>query len=221
MTDLERTARRSASEVSRYLSERLHADVYWDSFLSWPIADPKLDALREEAAALPRVMGDNERQRLEDLVNRSVDLVNEEWSLRHYDYTITLRIGHPSIDPDEMTSALGIEPDRVNRVGEQRRSLHNEPRPLKGFYTETFWCATLREGRYPDEELVSALDKVLGTLSPHKAFFEKNRANGGRQELFIGWFFYHNSGDVFEPALFRRLAEMGLALSFYVYDHGD
>ena len=144
------------------------------------------------------------------------DAVDER---KHYCYDVTLRVRHPDIDPRDITAALGIEPKWTWRAGEARMTPVGTS--LSGVYPHTYWYATLRKAEYREQDLIAALGELLDRLLPFKQFFQSIRRTGGNIEFFIGWSFYHNSGEVFEPELLARLADLQIALSFDVYARGE
>jgi hypothetical protein len=60
------------------------------------------------------------------------------------DFSVTLRIRHPSIDPSELSRRLGLEPQHAWRAGDRRRGDDGEPRD--GTYRETYWVGLLPPG---------------------------------------------------------------------------
>jgi hypothetical protein len=132
-----------------------------------------------------------------------------------YQYVISLRVEHPSADPADITSALGLTPSRYWRAGEPRSS--PKGRPLKGRYQESFWTATLAEGRWPEKDLPAAISDVLDQLEGRRDFFHQVRSEGGRAEFFVGWFFDGQSGDVFGCELLGRMEALKIDLSFALY----
>ena len=76
----ERPSRRSADEVLRYLRDFLDGTGGpwdWDDFISIPIADPRLEDLRERAAALDLPMTDADTAPLKALVAEAEALAAE------------------------------------------------------------------------------------------------------------------------------------------------
>lgn len=70
----ERPMKRSPEEVARYLRDFLNetgGDWDWDDFISIPIADPKLENLRERAAALDLPMPDDNTGPLRELIEEA------------------------------------------------------------------------------------------------------------------------------------------------------
>jgi hypothetical protein len=54
-----------------------------------------------------------------------------------HEYSIALRIRHPRIAPEELSRAVGFEPQHSWRGGDPRQSASGETR--SGVYRETYW----------------------------------------------------------------------------------
>jgi hypothetical protein len=118
-------------------------------------------------------------------------------------FAMSLRLSHPTITPDEITSELGIKPRHVRS------------KSRGGFY----WCSEQESGE--DEEFITVIDKFLDLLTPHGAFLRSYKSTGGTIELFVGWFPFQRSGGA--TLLADCLAEMGalgvdLSLDVYAPD---
>ncbi|MBS0378128.1 MAG: DUF4279 domain-containing protein [Proteobacteria bacterium] len=103
-----------------------------------------------------------------------------------YEFTISLRLRHPDIDPNEITDALGIEPQHTWRAGDPRRD--PDGGALVGAYRDSYWMGRLMDG----PELSSARNSVesvlvqkLAFLHRSQAFLEKLHAAGGVAELHV------------------------------------
>jgi len=132
-----------------------------------------------------------------------------------YQYDISLRVRHPSLDPAEFTSALGLNPFRCWRAGEAQTT--PKGKPLEGRYSNSCWTAKLVKGQWPDKSLPVVINELLDQLAPHQGFFQRIRTEGGTVEFFIGWFLEGNSGDVFDCDLLARMAALKIDLSLDVY----
>ena len=62
-----------------------------------------------------------------------------------HDFSIALRIRHPSIDPAEVTRSLDIEPQHAWRAGEPRRVDADDAG--SAVHRETYWVGLLPEPR--------------------------------------------------------------------------
>jgi hypothetical protein len=135
--------------------------------------------------------------------------------MNSYRYKIGLRVRHPSMDPAEITYSLGLNPSQYWNAGERRTS--RSDRPLEGIWPETYWTARVMEGERPGKDLESAIAELADRLEPKKGFFERVRSEGGTVELFVGWFFDGQSGDVFDCGLLARMADLKINLSLDLY----
>ena len=135
--------------------------------------------------------------------------------MNSYQYDISLRVRHPSLDPAEITSALGLNPSRSWRAGEARTTLTGNP--LEGRYGESYWVAKLAKGEWADKTLTIVINELLDLLAEHKGFFQRIRTEGGAAEFFVGWYFDGNGGDVFDCDLLARIAALKIDLSLDVY----
>ena len=97
---------------------------------------------------------------------------------------MSLRVRHPTIDPNCITEALGIEPQHSWRAGEKR----SDPagRPLEGAHHDSYWMSRLIEdaplsgGAFSVETL---LEQALVRFRRSQPFFEDLRSGGGVAEL--------------------------------------
>jgi Domain of unknown function (DUF4279) len=135
--------------------------------------------------------------------------------MNSYQYDISLRVRHPSLDPAEITSALGLNPSRSWRAGEVRTTPKGNP--LEARYSNSYWVVQLGKGGWPDKTLAAVVNELLDQLAPHQGLFQRIRAEGGTVEFFVGWLFEGNSGDVFDCDLLARMADLKIDLSLDVY----
>jgi hypothetical protein len=110
-----------------------------------------------------------------------------------YEFTISLRIRHPTIDPDRITKALGIEPQHTWKAGAPRRDPGGEE--LEGDYRESYWMGRLMEapqlssGRLSVE---SVLQRTLDQLRRSQEFLDELHTKGGVVELQVSLFAREN-----------------------------
>ena len=132
----------------------------------------------------------------------------------HYHFCISLRVRHPSIAPEEITEAFGIEPKRSWRVGDARQTPKGTP--LTGFNRDTYWTAEITAGRWP-LEVNGAIYNVLERLVRHRSFLHRIRAEAGAVELFVGWFFENQSGDLLRHQCLALAGDLKIDLSLDIY----
>jgi len=89
---------------------------------------------------------------------------------------------------------------------------------LRGTNKQTYWVIRdLARGSGPKRPLAAALLGLATRLARHKSFFRRVRAEGGRIEFFVGWYFLGNSGGVLDTNLMKQLQSLGIDLSLDVY----
>lgn len=140
--------------------------------------------------------------------------IEESEPRTHYHFRISLRVRHPAMDPEQITDELGTKPEHAGKVGGPRRTPKGTPLP--GFYRDTYWVADMAAGRWP-LKLDEAIHDVLTSLLRHRSFLHRVRAENGTAELFIGWFFENQSGDVLTHRCLALAGDLQVDLSFDVY----
>lgn len=139
-----------------------------------------------------------------------------------YRYCISLRISHPSIDPEEISSFLGLDPILKWKVGDKRVSPTG--RTLSGLRSESFWVyephgdsKISSNTQYIEDYLI-----ILTTqLSQHKAFLTYIAESGGSIEYFIGIFSEYSIGSTFSAKLLKQISDLNIDLSFDIYAYPE
>lgn len=109
--------------------------------------------------------------------------------MSEYEFTISLRLRHPDIDPARITRTLGIEPQHTWKVGDARRDPAGTA--LEGAYRESYWVAQLMEQPQLASARVSVESVLLQTLAHlrrSQSFLAQLDAEGGVAELYISLF---------------------------------
>lgn len=127
----------------------------------------------------------------------------------------TLRVYHPSIDPREISAELGLPPVSCDFVGEPR--ITHGGKVLKGVHKESYWRTSLAGDESGRDDLAAGLRDICARLEPYRFFTERIRAEGGRLELFIGWFLDRNEGLELDRDVLAKLAALGIDLALDVY----
>ncbi|MGH8149321.1 MAG: DUF4279 domain-containing protein [Steroidobacteraceae bacterium] len=126
-------------------------------------------------------------------------------------FTVSLSVRHPSIDPGEITRALGIEPRHSWKVGERRRA--GEGERVGSSYRESYWTAELRElGSLSGVETEAALLQAVVHLRRAQPFFSRLQAEGATVELLVE---VTGEGEValgLSPHLLSMLARAGFSV---------
>jgi hypothetical protein len=131
----------------------------------------------------------------------------------------SLRVFHPSIDPEEISEGFGLAPRHSRRAGEERKTPKGQS--LSGTYNTSYWMTELTGDESGRGDLTTALRDIANRLRAYEFFVKKIRDEGGRVEIFIGWLLEGNDGFVLDNALMARFAELGIDLSFDVYPPQD
>jgi hypothetical protein len=130
-------------------------------------------------------------------------------------FDLDLFIVHPTLDPAEITAALGLAGHFMHRVGDQRRTPTGTPLP--GKYRDTRWRHCIRY-EINNQWFAGALTTLMNQLVPHKAFFGSLRSTGGRACVIIkflgddGYF-----GDQISADVLARLVDLDLGLGIECY----
>ncbi len=135
-----------------------------------------------------------------------------------YEFTVSLRLRHPSIDPNSITQSLGIEPQHTWKAGDSRRDPGGAA--LEGVYRESYWM-----GRLMDEpELSSAQVSVesvllqkLAYLHRSHGFLEKLHAGGGVAELHVSLYARGAFRLELSEESLGQLSRLGLAVALEVH----
>jgi hypothetical protein len=127
--------------------------------------------------------------RRRDLPCRGLARASRDDGMSDYEFTMSLRIRHPGIDPALITQTLGLEPEHCWRAGDDRKSSAGDS--LNGRYRESYWVC----GLVPDPKLStklvgveSELQQALGKLRRSFDFLQSLHESGGTLEVQISIF---------------------------------
>ena len=135
-----------------------------------------------------------------------------------FDYSVSLRITHPTLAAAELCRGVNREAEFSWSVGEQRRTPKGAP--LLGVREESYCSFQLRrDGR--DGELARCLSEAVDALERSKGFLDDLRSTGGSVEFYCFWYPNGDTGEVFDPRLLRRMADLNIGLGINVLDLED
>lgn len=132
---------------------------------------------------------------------------------RRYEFKVSLRLRHPKMNPDVISSELSLSSQFMYMARQRRKTPKGNL--LSGFNKDSYWTCEMEYAR--GEGLADGLRASLSKLEKKSSFLKKFRATGGHAEFFIGWFVNSNCGEVLDSDLLRRLADLKIDLSFDVY----
>ncbi len=127
----------------------------------------------------------------------------------HKRFDVELFIVHPTLDPAEISAALGLDAKFSHRVGEQRKTPRGKP--LKGTYQDTRWKHSRRH-ETPDQWFADKVAELLGRIEPHREFLKKLRATGGTAYVIVQFLGDGYFGDKIPLATLTKLADLELDL---------
>jgi hypothetical protein len=137
-----------------------------------------------------------------------------------YEFTITLRIRHPDIDPTRITAALGIEPQATWMKGDPRLGPADEP--LQGAHRDSYWTGRLMAVPQLSSEYSSVeveLLKILAQLRKSSEFLLELRAAGATSELDVSLFARQEFRLDLSSSTLELLGRLGLAVALEVHPH--
>jgi hypothetical protein len=149
--------------------------------------------------------------------------------------SVSLRIRHPSCDPHEITSELGLKPDHSWACGETRRS--EGGLALGGVRHESYWTASLpgvSVAQWQTSETSPNLPQltpgatgdlpgamaqlqmqlqIMAQIRRNRAFLERLISEGGQVTFVVE---VEAAGISFrlDPALMKQLGALGVGLEF-------
>ncbi|HTY50726.1 MAG TPA: hypothetical protein VMB48_13640 [Steroidobacteraceae bacterium] len=137
-----------------------------------------------------------------------------------YEFTISLRIRHPTIDPCRITDAIGLEPQHTWKAGDPRRD--PEGGQLDGVFRESYWTGRLMgqpqlsSGQLSVE---SVLIQILAHLRRAQGFLDQLHAEGGVAEVHVSLFSRANFRLEWPPELVAGFGRIRAAIILEVYPH--
>ena len=138
--------------------------------------------------------------------------------MSEYEFTVSLRLRHPAIDPSKITQTLGIEPQHTWKAGEPRRDPAGGA--LAGAYRESYWM-----GRLMDEPQLSStrlsvetvLQQILAHLRRSQDFLEQLHSEGGVAELHVSLYAREDFRLELSAQSLGLLGRLGLTVALDVH----
>lgn len=139
-------------------------------------------------------------------------------SMNPDNFTVSLRIRHPTIDPAEITQTLGIEPQHSWKAGEGRRAAQGQR--LEGNYRESYWIGEFREldaGLRGVVATEAVLLQAVVLLRRSQPFLTRLQSEGATVELFVEVVGSTEFTLGLSPQLLSLLSKAGLAVVLNVH----
>ncbi len=137
-----------------------------------------------------------------------------------YEFTVSLRIRHPTIDPATISATLGIQPQHTWRAGQPRCDAAGAE--LGGAHHDSYWMGRLMEEPQLSSDSVSVERVILKTLSQLRraqSFLEQLNAEGGVAELLVSLYAREDFRLEFPADSLTLLGRMHLAVALDVHPH--
>jgi hypothetical protein len=131
----------------------------------------------------------------------------EEDEPRHFH--VELFVVHPTLDPADISSVLGLEAHIAHRVGDPRKTPKGTP--LEGNYCDTRWRHCV-ECSSTDQWYAAEITRLLDRLEPHTAFFADLKSTGGKACIILQFFGDGYLSDEIPLSALVRLVALGLDL---------
>ena len=128
---------------------------------------------------------------------------------------IGLFIVHPTLDPREISGALGLEPTHSHRVGGERVTASG--RPLSGIYNDTRWRHSNRH-LLTDQWFCDQIADYVRPLKAHKPFFDDLVRTGGSASIIVQFLGDGYHGDRLPLETMTTMVDLGLSLEIEVFD---
>lgn len=131
-----------------------------------------------------------------------------------FNYSMSLRVRHPNVDPALLTQALHLEPLHSWRAGEPRRSVGGAT--LGGEHRESYWSAPLPGQAVGTAAfaLESFLGQQLVQLNRHRELLSRLQDEGGQISLLIEMSCTENAVLTLSTNVSRKLADLNIELEF-------
>jgi hypothetical protein len=137
-----------------------------------------------------------------------------------YEFTLSLRIRHPDVDPSVITEALGLQPQHTWKAGDRRLDAAGDA--LGGSYRETYWMTRLMEQPQLSSESQSVEGMLMQTLAQlHRAqsFLEQLNAQQGVAELHVSLYAREEFTLQLSAESLTQLGRLRLAVSLDIHPH--
>lgn len=134
-----------------------------------------------------------------------------------YEFTLSLRIRHPEMDPALITRAIGQKPQHSWRAGEGRKGAEGDV--LQGSYRESYWmCGLMPHPKLATESVgvESELLQVLTSLQGSFSFLQALHSSGGVSEVHVSIFATQAFRIELLSEMAARLGRVGIGMTIEV-----
>jgi Domain of unknown function (DUF4279) len=125
-------------------------------------------------------------------------------------FHVELSIVHPTIDPSDITIALGLEATGSRRVGDRRMTPKGTL--LEGNYPDTRWRHE-RQYTVSHQWFADKVESLVEYLLPHRDFLSRLSHTGGKATLIVQFLGDGYFGDEIPQSTLAKIVDLGLSLS--------
>jgi hypothetical protein len=137
-----------------------------------------------------------------------------------YEFTLSLRIRHPRMDPSVISEELSIKPQHTWKAGDRRLDAAGDA--IEGSYRESYWMARLMEHPQLSSEqqsLEGRLMQTLAQLQRSQSFLEKISAEQGVAELHVSLYAREEFSLPLSADSLALLGRLRLAITLDIHPH--
>jgi hypothetical protein len=141
--------------------------------------------------------------------------------MSEYEFTASLRMRHPRINPAAITQTLGIRPQHTWQSGTPR--IGPEGESLEGLYRESYWMARLMETPQLSGQVSveAVLRDTLANLRRSQAFLERIQAEGGVTELHVSLFARASFSLELPASTLALLGRLGVGVALEIHTQSE
>ena len=126
---------------------------------------------------------------------------------------LSLRIRHPAIDPEEISSSLELKPEHCFKAGAPRRT--GAAGRMTGQHTQTYWLAPISAESDPIEPTFEGLLlHFLHRLNASHAFLQRIQSDGGDVSVIMVIERESASDFTLPVSVARLLVQLGISIEF-------
>jgi hypothetical protein len=140
--------------------------------------------------------------------------------MSEYEFTVSLRIRHPTIDPTTISTTLGIQPQHAWRAGQPR--CDSAGAELGGAHHDSYWMGRLMDEPQLSSDGVSVervILRILSQLRRAESFLEQLNAEGGVAELLVSLYARDDFRLELPSDSLTSLSRMHLGVALDVHPH--
>ena len=140
--------------------------------------------------------------------------------MSEYQFTVSLRIRHPTMDPATITATLGIQPQHTWQAGQPRCDPAGAE--LGGGHRDSYWMGRLMDEPQLSVDGVSVervIVKTLSHLRRAQSFLEQLNAEGGVAELLVSLYARDDFRLELPSDALTLLGRLRLAVTLDVHPH--